>query len=44
MLAMMEHITKYKDPKEAEKNALKLKVNLYHIQKAMKKIRPLSQA
>ncbi len=42
MLAMREHISKYKDPKDAEKNAQELKVHLYHIQEAMKKIRPLS--
>lgn len=42
MLAMREHISKYKDPKDAEKNANELKVHLHHIQEAMKKIRPLS--
>ncbi|MDE1843871.1 MAG: CDC48 family AAA ATPase [Thaumarchaeota archaeon] len=42
MLAMREHISKYKDPKDAEKNAQELKVHLYHIQEAMKKIKPLS--
>lgn len=42
MLAMREHISKYKDPKDAEKNAKELKVHLHHIQETMKKIRPLS--
>ncbi|MEM2759935.1 MAG: AAA family ATPase, partial [Nitrososphaerales archaeon] len=43
MLAIREHISKYKDPKEAEKHASELKVCMEHIEEAMRKIRPLSQ-
>ncbi|HKU49228.1 MAG TPA: CDC48 family AAA ATPase [Nitrososphaera sp.] len=42
MLALREHISKYKDPKEAEKHAKDLKVQMKHFQEAMVKIRPLS--
>jgi transitional endoplasmic reticulum ATPase len=43
MLALRDHISKYQDPKEAEKNAKEeLKINMRHIEEAMKKIRPLS--
>ena len=42
MLALREHIAKYKDPKEAEKNAKELKIHMKHFVDAMKKIRPLS--
>lgn len=42
MLALREHISKYKDPKEAEKNAKELKIHMKHFEEAMKKIRPLS--
>ncbi|HJU13719.1 MAG TPA: CDC48 family AAA ATPase [Candidatus Nitrosotalea sp.] len=42
MLAMREHVSKYKDANKAEKNAQELKVGMRHIQEAMKKIRPLS--
>ena len=42
MLSLREHISKYKDPKEAEKNAKELKIHMSHFEEAMKKIRPLS--
>ena len=43
MLALREHIAKYKDPKEAEKNAKQMKIHMKHFKDAMKKIRPLSK-
>ncbi len=43
MLALREHITKYPDSKEAEKQAKDLKINMQHFEDAMKKIRPLSK-
>ncbi len=43
MLALREHITKYPDSKEAEKQAKDLKINMKHFDDAMKKIRPLSK-
>src|ERR671919_332799 len=43
MLALREHIMKYKDPKEAEKNAQQMKIHMTHFKEAMKKIRPLSK-
>jgi transitional endoplasmic reticulum ATPase len=42
MLALREHIAKFNDPKEAEKNAKQLKIHMRHFEEAMKKIRPLS--
>ena len=42
MLALREHISKYKDPKEAEKHKDELKIQMKHFEDAMKKIRPLS--
>ena len=42
MLALREHISKYKDPKEAEKHKEELKIHMTHFDEAMKKIRPLS--
>src|ERR687895_1350284 len=42
MLSLREHISKYKDPKEAEKNSKELKVHMSHFEEAMRKIRPLS--
>jgi transitional endoplasmic reticulum ATPase len=42
MLSLREHISKYKDPKEAEKNAKELKIHMSHFEEAMSKIRPLS--
>lgn len=42
MLALREHIAKYKDPKEAKKNAQELKIQTKHFEEAMKKVRPLS--
>lgn len=43
MLALREHITKYPDPKEAEKHTKELKINMRHFEDAMGKIRPLSR-
>jgi transitional endoplasmic reticulum ATPase len=37
MLALREHITKYKDPKEAEKKARELKIHMKHFEEAMTK-------
>ncbi|MGH9996450.1 MAG: AAA family ATPase, partial [Nitrososphaeraceae archaeon] len=42
MLALREHVSKYKDPKEAEEHKEELKINMTHFEDAMKKIRPLS--
>jgi transitional endoplasmic reticulum ATPase len=42
MLALREHITKYKDPKEADTNVKELKIHMKHFEEAVKKIRPLS--
>jgi transitional endoplasmic reticulum ATPase len=42
MLALREHITKYKDPQEAEKKGKELKIHMRHFEEAMIKIRPLS--
>ena len=42
MLALREHVSKYKDPKEAEKHKEELKINMKHFETAIKKIRPLS--
>ena len=42
MLALREHISKYEDPKEAEKHKEELKIQMKHFEEAMKKIRPLS--
>lgn len=43
MLALREHIAKYPDSKEAEKQTKDLKINMKHFEDAMKKIRPLSK-
>jgi hypothetical protein len=42
MIALRQHISKYKDPKDAEKHAKELRVKMSHFEEAMKKIRPLS--
>src|ERR687895_727334 len=42
ILSLREHISKYKDPKEAEKNEKELKVHMSYFEEAMRKIRPLS--
>jgi transitional endoplasmic reticulum ATPase len=42
MLALREHISKYKDPNEAEKHKEELKIQMKHFEAAIKKIRPLS--
>jgi transitional endoplasmic reticulum ATPase len=43
MLALREHVAKYKDPKEAERTKEELKIHKNHFEEAMKKIRPLSK-
>ena len=43
MLALREHIEKYKDPKKAEQAKSELKVHMKNFEDAMKKIRPLSK-
>jgi len=43
MLALREHITRYPDPKEADKNVQSLKIQMHHFEEAIKKIRPLSK-
>jgi len=42
MLSMREHISKYKDPKEADSHVKELEIHMRHFEEAMKKIRPLS--
>jgi transitional endoplasmic reticulum ATPase len=42
MLGLREHISKYKEPLEAEKNTKELKIHMRHFEDAMTKIRPLS--
>ena len=42
MLALREHISKYQDPKEADKHVQELRIHLRHFEEAMKKVRPLS--
>jgi transitional endoplasmic reticulum ATPase len=42
MLALREHISKYKDAKEADNHVQELKIHMNHFEEAMKKIRPLS--
>ena len=43
MLALREHVAKYKYPKEAERTKEELKIHMSHFEEAMKKIRPLSK-
>lgn len=43
MLALREHIEKYKDPKKAESAKNELKVHMKNFEEAIKKIRPLSK-
>jgi transitional endoplasmic reticulum ATPase len=43
MLALREHIEKYKDPKKAESAKNELTVHMKDFEDAMKKIRPLSK-
>jgi len=43
MLALREHIAKYKDPKQADLAKGELKIHMKHFEEAMKKIRPLSK-
>src|SRR5215216_4656552 len=42
MLALREHISKYKEPHEAENRAKELKIHMRHFEEAMTKIRSLS--
>ena len=42
MLALREHISKYKDSKVASSHLQELKIHMKHFEEAMKKIRPLS--
>ena len=42
MLALREHVAKYKDSKEADSHQQELKIHMKHFEDAMKKIRPLS--
>jgi transitional endoplasmic reticulum ATPase len=42
MIAIRQYISKYQDPIEAEKHVSELKVNMQHVEDALKKIRPLS--
>jgi transitional endoplasmic reticulum ATPase len=42
MLGLREHISKYKEPQEAEKKTKELKIHMRHFEDAMTKIRPLS--
>ncbi len=43
MLALREHIEKYKDPKKADEAKDELKIHMKNFEEAMKKIRPLSK-
>jgi transitional endoplasmic reticulum ATPase len=43
MISLREHVSKYPNPKEAEKQTKSLKINMKHFEDAMKKIRPLSK-
>ena len=43
MLALREHIEKYKDPKKADETKDELKIHMKNFEEAMKKIRPLSK-
>ena len=43
MLALRQHIEKYKDPKKAESAKNELKVHMKNFEEAMRKIRPLSK-
>ncbi len=43
MLAIREHLQKYRKPEEAEKHAGELKIKMRHFEEAMKKVTPLSQ-
>jgi transitional endoplasmic reticulum ATPase len=42
MLSLREHISRYKEPQEAGKNAKEVKIHMHHFEEAMRKIRPLS--
>jgi transitional endoplasmic reticulum ATPase len=42
MLALREHISKYKDPNEADTHVQELKIHMKHFEEAVNKIRPLS--
>jgi transitional endoplasmic reticulum ATPase len=42
LLALRDHISKYKDPKEADNHTQELKIHMRHFEDAIKKVRPLS--
>jgi len=42
LIALEEHISKYPNPKEADKNANDMKLFMKHFEESMQKIRPLS--
>jgi transitional endoplasmic reticulum ATPase len=42
MLALREHVSRYKDPKEADAHVQELKIHMRHFEEAINKIRPLS--
>jgi transitional endoplasmic reticulum ATPase len=42
MLSLREHISRYKEPQEAGKNAKEVMIHMHHFEEAMRKIRPLS--
>ncbi len=42
MLALREYVSKYQDPKEANKHVQELRIHMRHFEEAMEKIRPLS--
>ena len=42
LLALRDHISKYKEPKEADNHTQELKIHMRHFEDAIKKVRPLS--
>jgi uncharacterized FlgJ-related protein len=42
LLALRDHISKYKDLKEADSHTQELKIHMRHFEDAIKKVRPLS--
>ena len=43
MLALREHVAKYKDPKEAERTKEELKIHMSHFEEAMKKLSKMKE-
>jgi transitional endoplasmic reticulum ATPase len=43
MMAIREHLTKYKDEKEINEKSKDLKISMHHFEEAMKKVRPLTE-